>query len=520
MSSVSADAPSPSCKLCGSGFEFLATGGLAYDNGAMTLCRSAATRRCCVIGTSLALLLTIRAAEAAGNDAASPTRLAPTAQSKPPVNAAEPDPNDTASDSTQWSTADRPATIRLRDGTSITIAPNSRVSKLPMVTLSLGQKDAAPRVFSLELLSGTFDVEVAAEKRPSYGVLVHAPRKVGAIVKVGRATISTGRSGTTVAARSGQDMTVSVAEHWRSLRVGRSFSVTTAEPAGKQRQLLAAPTVRVDRPVVLGLGSDLTPQRLTWREIPGSQGYLLRLYRTNAEVSELVRELRTSRAESLVEGLTPGRYVARVAAVDSTGLESDQSSPIPLRIFEVSLPPEAFATPTAVVLPSDARIALLHAGDLEMSYGSGNAMFVAAPETVGLHDGKSVRIRFREKGSTLETQLQLEPLDIKPRILLEPSRAIWPGAPVSIRVSFRRSDGSLPPNEASFLAAVSVNARPISVKWQRSAGTMTTQVDKPPFAGPWVVRVMVHDPRGHVLARDFLEVAELPRNESALTSSP
>jgi hypothetical protein len=466
------------------------------------------------------LLLTIRASQAADRNAAPPPQEERTTQTKSLRNAAEPDPNDPAAESTQWTTTDLPQTLKLREGTSVTLGPNSRVSRLPMVTLSLGQKDAAPRVFSLDLVSGTFDVEVAPDKHPSYGVLVHAPRKVGAIVKVGRATITTGPSGTTVGARSGQDMTVSVAEHWRSLRVGRSFSVTTAEPLGRQRQLLAAPAARVDRPVVLGLGSNLPPQRLSWREVPGSQGYLVRLYRTNPQTSDLVREQRASKSESLVEGIAPGRYVARVAAIDSTGLESDPSSPIQLRIVEVGLPPEAYATPTAIFLPSDARIALLHADDLEMSYGTDNPIYVAAPETVGLHDGHSVRIRFREKGSTLETQLRLEPLEIKPRILLEPSRATWPGAPVNIRVSLRRSDGTLPPNEESIVVAVSVNARPITVKWRRSAGTMTTQVEKPPFAGPWVVRVMVQDPTGHVLARDFLEVAELPRDDTSLTNLP
>jgi hypothetical protein len=503
-------------------FDVLTWAKLPYELRIMAACCWRATRRRHCLDMGLGLLLAVVDARAANDAPTAPVGQPSTTPAQAPqaaVTGGEVDPDDLRSDQTQWSTTDSTRSIQLGEATTVTLGPNSSVLKQPKVPVSLGIKDAAPRTFCLELVSGTLDVEVATNRRPFHGVLVHAPRRVGAIVKVGRATISATTAGTTVAARSGQDMTVSVSERWRALRVGRSFSVTAADPAGSQRQLLAAPTVQVDRPVVLAFGSDPPSQRLSWRAIRGSQGYLLRIFRQSGHTSKLVREQRTQRSESVVDGLAPGRYSANVTTIDPTGLESGESPPIQLRIVEAGLPPGAYATPTAIHLPANERITLLHAEGLKMTYGAGNTMFVAAPETVGLHDGQSVQIRLRENGtSALETHLQLEPLDIRPRIWLEPRRAIWPGLPVSIRVSLQH-DGTLPPEAAAMVASVSINAQPISVNWQHIAGTMTTQVDKPAFAGPWVVRVVVHDPRGHVMARDFLEVAQQPGDEIDRTSS-
>ena len=165
-----------------------------------------------------------------------------------------------------------------------------------MVPVPLGIKDAAPAVFSLELVKGTLDVEVTANTKPFYGVLVQAPRKVEAIVKTGRATVSTGSTGTSVAARAGRDLMVAVSERWRALRVGRAFVVTAADPAGAQRPLLPAPVLRIDRPVVLGFAEHTPSQRLSWHEVPSSQGYRVRVHRVIGDGTQQVAEVHGRRS--------------------------------------------------------------------------------------------------------------------------------------------------------------------------------------------------------------------------------
>lgn len=439
-----------------------------------------------------------------------PSAPADRVSAEDPASSNEPGRGRTPPADLQWSTTDAPRTIRLRDGTSITLGSNSRVSQLPMVAVPLGIKDAAARVFCLELEAGTLEVDIDPTKRPIYGVLIHAPRKVTAIVKTGSATVTTSALGTTVAARSGRDMSVSVAERWRPLRIGRSFSVNATDIGGRQKLLPSAPVIQIDRPVVLAVHAEVPLQQLKWTRIPEARGYWVRIYPEGESASTPLRRLRVDKTELALEGLAPGRYRASVSAIDEHELESAESSAVDIRVLAASLPPGAYATANVIYLPPNARIALQMAGDLEMTYGSDNALFVAAPETIGLHDGKAVRVRLRERGSKFETRLQLEPLGIDPRISIEPDRAIWPGPAVNIVVDLRRSDGTMPPNATSISAAVTVNAKPLDVSWKRSNGILRAEVEKPPFPGPWVVRIVVQDPHGQVLARDFLEVAVEP----------
>ncbi|HEY5959434.1 MAG TPA: hypothetical protein VIV60_22905, partial [Polyangiaceae bacterium] len=190
-----------------------------------------------------------------------------------------------------------------------------------------------------------------------------------------------------------------------------------------------------------------------------------------------------------------------------------ESPPLHLRLIGATLPEGAYATSTAVYLPPETRIAFQHYDGMEMAYGSANATYVATPPTLGLHDGKAVSVRLREHGTAHEMLLKLEPLDVDPRIVLTPNRPTWPGAPVTVRISLRRRNGQLLNDERQYLATASINAQPLKVDWNRSPGSLAASIEKPPFPGPWVVRVNVQDARGRVLARDFIEVAVETRND-------
>jgi hypothetical protein len=412
-----------------------------------------------------------------------------------------------------WTTTDSSRVIQLREGTRIVLGPNTRVTQLAAVPVPLGIKDAAPRVFCLELAQGTLDVEIAHDSKPIHGVLVHAPRKVSAIVKVGRATLSAQGESTTVAARAGYDMSVSVAEHWRPLRVGRAFTVTANLPQGVQRNILHAPVAQVTRPVALALGANVPTQRITWQPLPESLGYWLRLYRYEAAQPRLVRTERVSRSFIDLVDLEPGHYEARVTAIDPSGVETAESTPLSVRLVGAILPAGAYATATAVYLPPEARLAFAGSDELEVAYGGSGGLFVAAPPAVGLHDGKAVSLRLRQRGSSEEAVLKLEPIDIQPRIELSPSRAVWPGDPVTVRVLLRRRNGARVIDENHYVATVSINAQPVLVDWTRSAGMLTASLEKPPFPGPWVVRVNVEDTQGRVFARNFIEIAVDKRND-------
>lgn len=423
------------------------------------------------------------------------------------------DASASASGALVWGTQDQPRSIQLDGCTRITLAPFSEVQRRAMVQVDLGIKEASPMVYSFELTKGTLEVEVAKGKGPFHGVLVRAPRKVGAIVKIGRGTITSTDVETTVAARAGRDMMVSVAEHWRGLRVGWAFSVTPSEPLGHQHAILAAPTSEVERPIVLATDQASAVQRIRWKPIVGSTAYLVRLFRLSNSERLLVRELRTTDTQMSLEALDSGRYQAQVASVDPFELRSDFGAPVALRVVQAVLPEGAYATNEGFRLPAHQRVLLRDTEDLELTYGTSNTMFVAAPGSIGLHDGDAVIVRLREKASSRETRLSLEPLDLAIGLTLQPIRAVWPGVPVEVRVSARRRDGTPSPELDGLMPAVTVNAQPYAASWQRLAGELRTAIEKPPTEGPWVIRVVVTDRRGDVMVRDFLEVAKQRKAE-------
>lgn len=408
-----------------------------------------------------------------------------------------------------WTTASQARLIQLDEGTSITLAPFSEVLHRAMVPVDLGVRDASPMVHSLELTKGAVQVDVRKGKFQIHGVLVRAPRKVGAIIKNGRSTITTDAAQTTVAARAGRDMMVSVAEHWRGLRVGRVFCVSATNPLGQQRPILPPPVAEAEHPVQLAFDQRPSRHRIQWKPVEGSKSYLVRTLRItgNEEIDQA--DHRTTDPEVALEGLAAGRYRVQVAAVDELGLESDFGAPVTLRVVEAILPDGASQTEKGLRLPAHERVLLRNIEDLELTYGSSSTMFLPAPGSIGLHDGRGVVVRLRDKESAEETRLTLEPLDFALNLTLQPPGATWPGRPVHVRFSMRCSDGTPSPEISGVVPHVAVNSQPLAVSWNRTvAGELSASIEKPPTRGPWVIRVVVRNRHGHVLIRDFLEVAE------------
>jgi hypothetical protein len=410
----------------------------------------------------------------------------------------------------EWTTQEKSQTLVLSKGTTLTLGPNTRVLRLPMIPVALGGQNYAKSAYSVEIREGRLDVYIDPNVRPLYGLVVRAPRTVGAIVKEGKATIAVTPREVTIAARSGKDVMSAISEQWRPLRVGKAFTVSDKNPQGAQRPLLPAPTLQIDNPVSIALGATITPQRLSWTKVSGSESYLLRLYHDLGNASVLIREQQLNETSQLLGNLKAGRYHAIVSSIDETNLEAGQSAKVEFRIVEAIVPKGALVVGNTIQLPALERLQFLHAEGLEMSYGNSSTDFVSAPPSVRLRDGNPVLVRLRERGKSQETRLQLAPMDLVLTAELAPVRAVWPGAPITITVHARHRDGSPAPTENSVFPRVTVNSQPVHVEWQETLGELSCQVDKPPTPGPWVVRVLLRDARGKDVAHDFLEVATRP----------
>jgi hypothetical protein len=218
--------------------------------------------------------------------------------------------------------------------------------------------------------------------------------------------------------------------------------------------------------------------------------------------------------------LKAGRYYATVSTLDEVQLESEPSATENFRIVEALLPPNALMTGNTIQLPEQERLQFINPEGLELSYGSLSNYFVNAPQSIGLFDGASVQVRLRERGSSQETRIRLEPLDSKVTVDLSPKQAVWPGAPVTITIGEQRRDGTSTPIDETLVPVVTVNSESVRMNWNRTANTLSGTLDQPVTAGPWVVRVLLHDARGRVIARDFLEVAKRQATTNRTELSP
>jgi hypothetical protein len=164
-------------------------------------------------------------------------------------------------------------------------------------------------------------------------------------------------------------------------------------------------------------------------------------------------------------------------------------------------------------LPKDARLARgvlhLHRGQraelvaaegLELTYGRSDH-FVAAPESIGLPARGWTLVRLRDRATQSEVELRVEPIIVSAEIELSPKRARWPADAVRVSIVPRGAS----PSEV--IVEVTINARPVKVRWMRDASGLRGIVPADSTPGPWVVRVEAKDARGNQIGRNFLEVS-------------
>jgi hypothetical protein len=94
------------------------------------------------------------------------------------------------------------------------------------------------------------------------------------------------------------------------------------------------------------------------------------------------------------------------------------------------------------------------------------------------------------------------------QIELGPATAVWPDDEIQAQVELVDGSGNPVQDTHGFNANVSINLQPSKTAWKQQGNIMQASVKVPPGTqGPWVVRVEVKNPRGHVIGRNFLEVA-------------
>lgn len=383
--------------------------------------------------------------------------------------------------------------VELHVGEGATIQPTFTTS------LPVGERGAKVPVQTVEVDGGRVDALFTDSGSPR-GVLLQAPDKILGIATQGHMVMKVEPETVSIGALSG-DVLVGHDSKFKPLPAGKVRVISRVTGISKDSPLPEAPVIEnttglsvvlsgktkvnlrrgADRPLLLSLIDEMGQTVVPAQRFDA--GTPLSVDVPHAGVFYVV-------ARSLGDGGIEGP-LSRPERVQVLGLASGQRAP----------------EGGVFLLGRGERVHLAGTDGLEVRYGS-SPTYLPATNTVGLSQARRTAVEFRNpKDPSQRAVLVLAPRFMKREIELGPSEAHWPGQPVKIRVGLWDGAGKLlaPGHDVEVL--VTVNSTDVSVPWRMTDDGFVGQVEKQRGEGPWVVRVHVVDPRGHTIARDFLEVS-------------
>jgi hypothetical protein len=395
------------------------------------------------------------------------------------------------------------ATLVLVEGARLQLEPGTklrfgRTFKLPM---GPGPDSAIPtRVLMLD--AGWMEATLTAEK---FALFVEMPRKLRSLLLGGDMTAIAREERSTAAAATGKVLVaLDDGWKWKRLAEGSMQIVSNVRPDGYRREILASGSSPVlSRSLMLsGGGTDSSSTILAWPALPSAVGYEVQL-RSGAA---LVRSERTKDPRLTLADIAPGQYQVTVRGVDDSGIYGAPSAPAALNVVGLDIPRTSSISPGgAVRLQANQRVTLIGAEGLEVAY-LGLDEFLPAPKSVGLVARRPISLVLRHPESGETVRLDLEPLTVRATIQFARHPHSWPNEGLEIAVKLSDEQGNSVPENFAVTTKVTVNIQPVEPTWERTGSVLRTRLDRPPGAGPWMVRVDVLDENGASLGMDFSEV--------------
>lgn len=399
------------------------------------------------------------------------------------------------------------ATLRLHDGSTLELDPNSEVRFLATQSVQVPSPVRAPVV---QLLQGRARCTAATPTGPQQAKAV-VVRGSGALVGVVAAGTSIFRASTdklSVAVLSGHTITSMSGNDWTVLKpnFARTLSRTGKAPV---RAMLAAPQLSADPSFAIVSTSPTPPPQLKWQAVRGAEGYEVALRPLGSDRPSLTRRTKPDALSLPLADVPPGAYEAVVRALDAEDLDEAWSKPVAINFVTLELPPGGvFVGDNAIQLPEGQKISLRNVYGLESTLNDSTSFAPAANEARLINADRPQVVRLRRPGSAYELKIRLEPRSFHVDVDITPKRARWPGDAVTVTVRTRNRDGSPPPASVQLTPRVLLNTDPIAVTWTQDGPTMRTVIAPRPNGQPNVLRVEVLDQYGHVLGRNFLEIAD------------
>lgn len=393
---------------------------------------------------------------------------------------------------------------RLCAGTALHIRGMSQVEVQTKIPLPTSIDGLGPFAYAARLHQGRVDVAIDTKQKPANGVLIYGPRRTTVLASGGHVSVVVTDAGVAVGVYDGKEAAVSIGSTWKHITAGNLLVVSAEHPMGLEGKLPDVPgNVTVARPVIAVEGQS-DPSRATWQKANGAAKYHVVLSEPGGSYR---RDFVTADSSAKLEGLAPGRYELRVAALAAFDLDGQWSPPAYVNVVGVEMPPGGFLTGGRAFLEPGQQLKLTHTNGLEMTYDRATVYFKAVDKT-GLRNGQSTTLHLRVPGSQERASLDVVPRALDTKVDISPATARWPRDKIRIQIQLPKAIATS--MSVQLVPTVTVNSRPVELEWVRSEGTLETVVPAPPiYPGPWVLRAQVTDQHGYVLGRNFLEIASM-----------
>lgn len=393
------------------------------------------------------------------------------------------------------------ATLRLAKNVTLRAWPGTRLYRVhKRVKLWLSNEGRTlTHVVALE--SGRVDVDLGD---PTRGVLVRSPLDMAVALRAGRMSI-VGRGGqVTIVNHEGSVIWARGAGRFQ--RLEPSKIKTVAKEWETETALLPPPRVRLENNLYGGFGKGAELTGVDWQAVDQATGYRVSIRQIEPE-SRILAQLDTiAPVLSPPPQLPAGRYTLSVQAIDRFGIEGIPSAPEPLSVVGVSTSNGGYIDRRGhIVAGYDRRFKLTFADGLIMKGGAHD--WQPVPEEIVLPSGEPMSIHVRQAGDTRLLSTRVFPHPVKAEVTVGPKLVRWPGESVQIAVSIVGPEGQAAPAWLEPRFRVLLGIDELDVAWQRVDDRFIAEVPAQAGDGPWVVRAEVEDQYGHLLGRDFVEIA-------------
>jgi hypothetical protein len=333
--------------------------------------------------------------------------------------------------------------------------------------------------------------------------MVTAPLSVTSFVRGGRMHIVAQPEQVSVVNLEG---TVSWAmKTWKFAALSPGKVRSLAKHSEVESDILPSPVVRLEHNLFSGFGPGAPLEGVSWDPVPGAVRYRVSIEQLEPE-RRLMNTVETNGTTlAPAPRLEPGRYAVSVQAVDRFTINGRFSQGVPFSVMGVRNSDGGYVDAGGnIVAGYDRRVQLTFADGLLMK---GSREWLPLPSEIVLPSGEPMNLHLRQAGDTRLVSTRVLPQRLETTVTVGPKLARWPGDTLRVEVAISGpSPGSMPAWVVPrFRVLLGIDE--LEVSWTRDGNRFVAEVPPQSGEGPWIVRVEVEDQYGHLLGRDFVEIA-------------